>query len=518
VPPPVIIGAGHNGLVAAYYLAKAGRRPLVLESRDIVGGGAITRELHPGFRCPTLTHHVFLWRDIAREMDLARHGLELLTPPVEVFAPATDGRALVLSADARRSAESVRAFSARDADAYAAYRESIERVSGVLASLFASPPPDIDRPGTRDLWNLLGTGRVFRALGKRDERRLLRWGPMPVADLMHEWFESEPLMAALAGPAISGTMLGPRSAGSALVLMIREAHRQLAGGTLRVRGGPGALTQALAAAARAAGADIRTGASVDRITVRDERVTGLVLAGGEQIATDVVVSAVDPKTTFLRLLEPTDLSPDFASKIRNYRAAGTIAKINLALSALPAFRSADPQSLSGRIHIGPTVDYLERAFDHAKYGEVSAAPWLDITIPSISDPSLAPSGGQVMSIYVHFAPYRLRDVTWSAAAPALLDTVLRVLEAAAPGIARLVAGSEVITPVQLERDHGFAGGHIFHGELALDQLFTFRPLLGYARYDSPIAGLHLCGAGTHPGGFLSGASGRLAAQRLTPAG
>ena len=509
----IIIGAGHNGLAAAFYLAKAGLKPLVLERRDTVGGGAITGELHPGFRCPTLSHEILLWADLARDMGLERHGVEWLKPDTDVFAPTLDGRALTLYEDPRRSADAIRAFHARDADAYPEYRAAAGRVTDVLASLFMSPPPSIDRPGARDIWNLLGTGRRFRALGHRDGYRLLRWGPMPVADLMGEWFATDVLSAAIAARGLSGTMLGPRSAGSALVLLMHETHRRLAGGVLRVRGGPGVLTQAIRDAARAAGAEVRTGTGVERILTADERVTGVV-AGGAEISASIVVSALDPKTTFLGLVDPLDLSPEFVTQVRNYRAAGTVAKINLALSSLPAFTAANAQALSGRIHIGPGLDYLERAFDHAKYGEASAEPWLDVTIPSIVDPGLAPAGAHVMSIYAHYAPVALRGGDWEKAADPLLQRVLRTLEQFAPGIGALVVAAHVIAPPQLERDFGFSGGHMFHGELALDQLFTMRPLLGYGRYDSPIGGLYLCGGGTHPGGFMTGASGRLAAAAV----
>lgn len=504
-------------MTAAFYLAKAGLKPLVLERRDTVGGGAITGDLHPGFRVPTLSHHLLLWTDIVRDMALQRHGVEFLKPVADVFVPALDGRALTLYHDPQRSADAIRPFSAADADAYPAYRHAIDRVTGVLASLFTSPPPSIDRPGPRDLWNLLATGRKFRSLGHRDGYRLLRWGPMPVADLMAEWFETDLLSAALAAPGVSGTMFGPRSAGSALVLLMHETHRRLAEGAVRARGGPGALTTAMADAARAAGADIRTGVAVERILAANDQVTGVV-AGGAELAANTVISALDPKTTFLRLMDPVDLSPEFVTQVRNFRAAGTVAKINLALSALPVFVGApSEEALSGRIQIGPGLDYLERAFDHAKYGEPSADPWLDITIPSILDPQLAPAGAHVMSVYVHYAPAKLRASEWNAAAGPLLQRVLRTLERFAPGISALVVASQVITPTTLERDFGFHGGHFFHGELALDQLFTMRPLLGYGRYDSPIRGLYLCGAGTHPGGFMTGASGRLAAAMVRDA-
>lgn len=507
----VIIGGGHNGLAAAYYLAKAGIKPIVLEARGAIGGGAVTGEIHPGFRCPTLTHRTCLHADIVRDMNLAGHGVEFVAPSVELFAPDIDGRPVVLSADPARTAEGLRLRSAKDSDAFAAYRATLGRIAGAVAGLLTQPPPDIDRPGTRDAWNLLKVGRRVRALGERDAYRLLRWAPMPVADLMSEWFEDDLLRAALSAPALSGTMFGPRSAGSGLVLLLQHAHEQLAGGASQVRGGPGALTSAMAAAARDAGAEIRTNARVERILITNNEVAG-VLVDGRELPATVVMSAVDPKSTFLRLVTATDLGPDFRSKILHYRAAGTVAKVNLALSALPAFRgAASPEWLSGRIHIGPTMDYMERAFDRAKYGEVPEAPWLDLAIPSILDPDLAPNGCHVMSVYAHYAPYRLRGSEWSAATQPLLHTVLNTLDTFAPGTSSLVVAAQTLTPADLETEYGFHGGHVFHGELALDQLFAARPLLGYARYETPIRGLYLCGAGTHPGGFLTGTSGRLAA-------
>jgi phytoene dehydrogenase-like protein len=335
---------------------------------------------------------------------------------------------------------------------------------------------------------------------------------MPIADLVHEWFEHELVRATIAAPALTGTMFGPRSAGSSLMLLMRDAHRQLAGGAaLRVKGGPGAATRALAAAAHAAGADIRTSTPVERIVVRENAVRAVV-AAGRVLDADVVVSGADPKTTFLRLIEPSELSPDFAAKMQHYRAAGTVAKVNLALSSLPAFGCA-PDALDGRIQIGPDLDYLERAFDHAKYGEFSSEPWLELTIPSLLDDSLTPAGAHVASVYVHYAPRALR-ADWTVARDALLANVLNVLERYAPGLRSQVVAAQVITPLDLERDYGLSGGHIFHGELALDQLFTMRPLLGWARYRTPVRGLYLCGAGTHPGYGVSGLSGLNAAREI----
>ena len=505
----IVIGAGHNGLTAAFYLARAGVKPIVFEARAEVGGGAITNELHPGFHCPTLTHEVLLQQRLVGEMDLARHGLEVLRAPARVCSLSPAGQ-LVIDENAQQTRQSITAFSVKDAEAFPAFQTSLQRAASVLASAFEYPPPPIDRPGATDLWNLLKTVRTFRSLGRRDAHRLLRWGPMPVADLVQEWFEHELVRATIAAPALTGTMFGPRSAGSSLMLLMREAHRRLSGSSaLRVKGGPGAATRALAAAAQAAGAEIRTSTPVERIVVRGNAVRAIV-AAGQTVSTDVVVSGADPKTTFLRLIEPSELSPDFAAKIQHYRAAGTVAKVNLALSSLPDF-GCSPEALSGRIQIGPDLDYLERAFDHAKYGEFSTEPWLELTIPSLVDGTLAPAGAHVASVYVHYAPRGLR-ADWTVARDALLANVLNVLERYAPGLRSQVVAAQVLTPLDLERDYGLAGGHIFHGELALDQLFTMRPLLGHARYGTPVSGLYLCGAGTHPGGFLTGASGRLAAH------
>jgi phytoene dehydrogenase-like protein len=511
----IVIGGGHNGLAAAFYLAKAGLKPVVLERADAVGGGAITGTLHPEFRCPTLSHNASIRLDVAHEMNLAAHGVEFLDSSVSAFAPSLDDRGLVLYEDVQPTLEIIRRFSHRDAERYAGFRASMNQVSSVLASLWNAIPPDIDRPSSADIWHLLKTARRFRALGRQDAFRLLRWLSMSAADFLEEWFETDLLRATLAATGVSGGMLGPRSAGSALVSLLRETSNHLNGNARQVRGGPSALTEAMASAARAVGADIRTASTVERILVSNNRVTGVVVAGTEIPAT-AVVSGIDPKATFMNLLDPADLSPDVVGKIRNYRARGTLAKVNLALSALPSFRGArnDPQVLTGRIHIGQDIDYLERAFDCAKYGQVSDAPWLEISIPSILDSTLAPPGGHVMSIYAHYAPFHLQGSTWEKERDTLLVRVMNALDLFAPQISDLVVARQVITPMDMERTYGYSSGHVFHGELALDQLFAMRPLLGYARYTTPVDGLFLCGAGTHPGGLMSGASGKWAALRV----
>lgn len=508
----VIIGAGHNGLAAAFYLARAGRRPLVLERRPWTGGGAVSTEIHPGFRAPALSHEILLDEQIVRDLDLKNGGAGFLAGSSLICSPSLDGPALVLNADSPVASGSLRIPGTKDADAFRAFRSAVERAAAVVAATFQSPPPDIDTPGASDLWSLFKAGHRFRSLGTREGHQLLRWLSMPIGDLVGEWFDNELLRATVAGPGLSGTMLAPRSAGGAFVMLLREASRLRAGGrSLRPRGGPGTLMQAMAAAATRAGAEIRTGVNVDRILVRDGRVAGVV-ANGEEIPCTTVASGADPKTTLLSLVDPVHLEPDFVVRVRNYRAAGTVAKVNLALSSLPRFGGVDDDRvLEGRIHIGPTLDYLERAFDHVKYGEVSAEPWLDVTIPSLADETLAPSGAHVASIYVHCAPYRLRGLDWPTANGLVLERTLAVLEAYAPQVRSQIVAAQVFSPADLERDLGLSGGHIFHGELALDQIFTMRPLLGQAGFDTPIQGLYLCGAGTHPGGFMTGMSGRLAA-------
>lgn len=518
----IILGAGHNGLVAAWHLAKAGLKPLVLERRSVVGGGAVTEEIHPGFRCSTLAHACGpLDAGIVRDMQLARHGAEFIHPDPRVFAPAPDGRALLLYNDAARSAQSIAKLSAKDAQKYPQFQEVLARIGGFLSQVMSFTPPDIDQPSASDLWHLLQTGRGFRKLSRADMFRLLRWGPMAVADLASEFFKTELLRATIAARGIFGAFLGPWSAGSGTILLLRAAaDPHPAGSSTSVRGGLGKLTAAMAAAAKEAGAEIRTGAEVSQIMVKDGAATGVVLAGGEEIAAKCVISGADPRRTYLKLLDPVHLAPDFLVKMQHYRAPGTVAKVNLALDALPKFRAlaaagaGGDGALGGRIHIGPEIDYLERAFDDSKYGDFSRAPYLDVMIPSIADPSLAPAGKHVMSVHVQFAPYHLKTGSWPERRDALGDVVLKTLAEYAPDLPSLVLARQIITPLDLEETYGFTGGHIFHGELALDQLFTMRPLIGWARHRTPIRGLYLCGSGTHPGNGLTGLSGANAAREI----
>jgi len=513
----VIIGGGHNGLVTAFYLAKAGYKPLVLERNAQVGGAAVTDEFHPGFRCSTLAHTAGPIRpDIVRDMQLEKHGLRLITPDVAVTALSPDGRALTLYQDAAKSAQEISAFSQKDAVKYPEFEKSLGKISKVIADALATTPPDIDNPSRGDLWSMLQTGRAIRKLGKKDMFRLLRWGPMAVADLASEYFETELLRAVIAARGVFGTFLGPWSAGSALVLLIRAAaDSHPAGSATFAAGGAGSITQAMASAAKAAGAEIRTGAEVIEIHVQNGVATAVILSTGEEIQAKAVISNADPKRTLLKLTDPTHLSPDFVQKLQNYRGNGTVAKVNLALSGLPKFTAlnGDASALKGRIHIGNEIDYLERAFDESKYGQFSKQPYLEATIPSLTDPTLAPDGKHVMSVYMQYAPYKLKG-DWEQQRKALGQTVVKTLAQYAPNLPELILTHQIITPHDLEEKYGLTGGQIFHGDLSLDQFFTMRPLLDWARYRTPIEKLYLCGSGTHPGAGLTGGSGANAAREI----
>jgi phytoene dehydrogenase-like protein len=516
----VIVGGGHNGLVAAFYLAKAGLKPLVLERRAQTGGAAVTEEFYPGFRCSTLAHSAGpLVPEIAADMELERHGLKLVTPAISVTALSPDGRALSLSNTTVLAAKEITTFSQHDAANYPAFQESLARIGGVIAETLRMTPPDIDSPSRADLWSMLQTGRSLRKLGKRDMYRLLRWGPMAVADLATEFFDNDLLRATIAARGIFGTAFGPWSAGSSLVLLLRAAGDSHPAGTASFAiGGMGAVTQAMTASAKEAGAEIRSDAEVKEIRVKGGAATSVVVSSGEEIPAKTIVSNADPRRTLLHLVDPTHLTPDFVMKLRNYRMPGTVAKVNLALSALPTFTAfkhdSDGEALRSRLHIGPEIDYLERAFDESKYGNFSQHPYLEVTIPSLTDPSLAPAGKHVMSIYMQYAPFKLKNGDWESQRDALGNTVVQTLSEYAPDLPGLVEDGQIITPKDLEETYSLTGGHIFHGELALDQFFTMRPLLDWARYNTPIRNLYLCGSGTHPGVGLTGASGGNAAREI----
>jgi len=525
----VIVGAGHNALVTATYLAKGGLRTLVLERRDRVGGAADTSELAPGIRVPALAHTVGRLRaSIQKDLVLSLHGLSLVAPEVRVFAPSPDGSGITLWSDVARTAQGLRGASAHDADAYPAFDRRLRSMGRFLDELARSTPPDIKSPRLGDAISALRLGRSFKGLGREGSRTVLRVLPMAVADLVAESFESDPLRAALAWRGVRFGSVGPWSAGTASMLLMDGAGNDggAAGETVFAKGGPGALSDALAAAAREAGAEIRTGAEVTSITSRDGRATGVVLAGGEEIEACGVVSGVDPKRTLVDLVDPVAVGPSLGWRAGNIRTPGVVAKVNLALRKLPTFPAAggDEALLRGRIVVAPSIDVMERAFDATKYGRWSEQPILEATIPSLSDPSLVEgsrAGTQVMSVIAQYAPYALRGhgagrppADWEAARELLGDAIMGVLEGVAPGIGKLVTHRQVLTPLDLERQYGLTGGHPLHAEAGLDQFFVWRPLLGHARYRLGLERLYLCGSGAHPGGGITGGPGQNAAREI----
>jgi len=520
----IVVGGGHNGLVAGAYLAKAGLRTLVLEKRATLGGTVETRPLADGKRGPGLFHTVGRLRpSVARELGLRGHGLTLVAPEVRAFAPQPDGRGVTLWTDPARTADELRAWSAADGAAWVEFDRHIRALAAFMASLNDATPPATSGGSLADAITGLLLGRAFKKLSKDDARQLLRILPMAIADFVAESFESEPVRAAVAMRAVAFTALGAWSMGTTAALLADSAGNDggAAGQTVYAKGGPGALADALAGAARGFGAEIRTGVEVVGVTTDDGRATGVVLASGDEIAAPIVASGLDPKRTLLELLPPLELGPNLRWRAGNIRQPGRVARVNLGLAALPTFPAAGERAdaarrLRGRILVGAiSIDDMERAFDASKYGRVSDDLLLEATIPTLVDPSLAPDGGHVMSVIAQYVPYRLADGTWDTAArEALGDRVVARLESVAPGISGLVTAREVLTPVDLEAEYGLTGGHPYHQEPGLDAWFAWRPLVGHARYRMPVAGLYLVGPGAHPGGGVTGAPAQNAVREI----
>jgi len=515
----IIVGAGHNGLVTAAYLARAGQRVLVLEARDRVGGACTTEETWPGYRVSSAAYVVSLFRpEIVRDLDLGRHGYQVLPRNPSSFTPFPDGRSLLLGPDAALNHREVAKFSVRDAERLPAYEAMLLRIAGAIEPTLLETPPDPFSRRLGDLWRLGKTALRFARLGA-DGPRAVEILTAPARTILDRWFESDELKATRATDAIIGTFASPSTPGTAYVLFhhVMGECNGARGVWGYVKGGMGSLPEALASAAREHGAEIRTGAKVRSIEVRDGRARGVVLVDGAELTARRVVSCADATVTLLGLVGAKHLPDEVAEAVRAIDYSSASLKINLALSRLPDFTArpgAPGPHHRGTIHVCPSLEYMERAFDDARAGRPSSQPILEATIPSVVDPSVAPPGRHLMSIFVQYAPYRLAEGTWDEQKEPFADRCVEVLERYAPGFRDSVLHREVLSPLDLERRFALTGGNIFQGSMGLSQLFSMRPVPGYADYRTPVNGLYLCGAATHPGGGVMGACGYNAAREL----
>lgn len=516
----IVIGGGHNGLVTAAYLARAGRQVLVLERRGLLGGCAVTEEVWPGYRVSTGAYLVSLLQErIVRELELERFGYRVLPKDPAFFSAYPDGRHLFFWQDDRRTFAEIAKFSERDAVAYPKYEAYLERLAAVVESLLLVTPPELPPKKLGDFLEYLKLLARFRHLGPREISGLVKIFTQSAADFLDEWFESPQIKVTLATDGVIGANGGPRSAGTAYILM----HHCMGGVAGKrglwgfVKGGMGAVSEAIAASARSHGAEIRTECAVDHVLVRDGRAQGVVLANGDELHAPLVASNLDPKVTFLRMVEARHLDPEFRAAVEHFRVEGTSLKMNLALDGLPDFTALPgtpgPQH-GATMHICPSIDYVERAWDDAKYGRPSRSPLLEMTCPTVYDPSLAPAGRHIMGIFLQYAPYTLRDAHWDDLREPYGDRVLEAISEYAPNMRDIVRERQVLSPLDLERRFGISGGNIFHGEMSLDQMFVLRPVAGWARYKTPVRGLWLCGSGAHPGGGVMGAPGYNAAREM----
>ena len=516
----IVVGAGHNGLTCAAYLARAGRRVLVLERRHVVGGATVSEESHPGFTFSSCSYVVSLLRpQIIRDLELSRHGLEIL-PLDWTWSPFEDGSSLLRGPDPEMNRRNIARFSPRDADRYPLFGQAMSELGRRMKPLIEAPTPEPSRLRPGMLLELLRLLRRFAPLGEDELAALVKMMTMSAADLLGEWFESDRLIGPMSVSGIIGTFLGPRSPGTAYVLL----HHYMGeiDGAFRAwglqKGGTGGVALAIARAARAFGAEIRTDAPVARILLRGGEARGVVLENGDEIAARTVISGADPHRTFLGMVGEESLDPDFAARIRRFKMRGSSGKVNLALDSLPEIPGLgkDSPALRGDITISPSVDYVERAYDDAKYGRFSRRPCLDCVIPSLTDPSVAPPGKHVMSVFVQYAPYKLAEgaADWENQREAFGDAVCDTLERFLPGLRQRILFRQVLTPWDLEKTYGLTEGNIFHGELTLEQLAFLRPAAGWARYRTPIRKLWICGSGTHPGGGIMAAPGQLCASAM----
>jgi phytoene dehydrogenase-like protein len=508
----IVIGGGHNGLACAAYLARSGLDVLVLERRDVLGGAAVTEEPWPGYRVSSASYVVSLMPPrIVDELELERFGYQVSLVDPDYWVPYPDGSSLTLWGDARRTAEEIAAFSKADADAYLEFDRYFEHIGDLLRELLFVVPPNLS---VREVRRWLKVGRRLRHWSGRDVAELIRLFTLSGAAFLDEWFEDERVKGAMATQAIIGAWCGPMSPGSAYVLMhhwIGEVDGQ-AGAWGWVHGGMGALSRSLAESASAAGAEIRTGAPVHRVTVRNGRATGVELQDGTTLEARRVVSNAHPVTTYLDLVGEADLPDEVVRDVRRYRSMSGSVKVNLALSDLPRPSAwdgpvpGDPHT--GLFAISPSIEYLERAWDDAKYGRTSEHPYMEAVFPTVFEPGLAPEGKHLALCFTQFGPFELAEGSWDTEREAYGRKIVGLLEEYCPGAADLVEHAEVLAPPDIEERYGLLGGNIFQGDMSPDQMFSLRPIPGYADHRTPIAGLYLCGAGTHPGGGVMGVPGR----------
>lgn len=511
----VVLGGGHNGLVAATYLARAGRRVLVLERRASLGGAITTEEIRPGFRAPTGAALCgLLRREVIDDLELIRHGLSFIPFDPAAVLLADGQKPLRIWRDPRKAQFEIAQSSPADAAAYPRFLALMAEIAKVIDPLMVTVPLSVADPSIADGWFLLGRALKLRRMGRQTMFETLRMPPMSLNDYLSEWFEDERLKTSLSVDALFGIFRGPWSPGTAFGLIHHHLPEANGGMWAFIRGGSSALPAALGEAAREAGVAVRTNAEVRRILSPDGRVTGIELASGETIPVRAVVSTLDPKRTFLQLADPLVLGADFVLRVRNYKSEGCLSKVNIALDAAPQMPSIGDGGLPAHIQIAESMEYLERAYDDAKHGQMSGAPVLDITVPTTVDASLAPPGKHILSVLVQYTPYHLKKGTWEDQRDALGQRVLDLLQIHIPNVRSALAGMEVLTPADLESKFGLTGGHIFHGEMTLDQQYVLRPIPGWGRYRTPIPGLYLAGSGTHPGGGITGAPGYNGAHAL----
>jgi phytoene dehydrogenase-like protein len=520
----IIVGGGHNGLTCAAYLAKAGRKVLLLERRHILGGATVSEEIHPGFTFSSCSYVVSLLRpQVIRDLELAKHGLEIL-PLDWTFSPFEDGSSLLRGPDGEMNRRNIARFSPRDAERYPFFGQAMSELGRLVKPLIEAPTPEPSKLKPSTIIELLRLGKRFKDLDEDWMAANLKMMTMSAVDFLSEWFESERLIGPMSVSGIIGTFLGIRSPGTAYVLL----HHYMGeiDGAFRAwglqKGGTGGVAMAIARSARALGAEIKTECPVDKILMSGGEARGVVLENGDEYHAKVVVSGADPHRTFLGMVGEDRLDADFATQIKRFKMRGSSGKVNLALDSLPEFHGldADSPALGGDITIAPSVDYLERAYDDAKYGRFSRQPFLDCVIPSLTDPSVAPPGKHVMSIFVQYAPYAIAEgpADWENQREAFGDAVIDTLERFSPGIKDRILHRHVLTPWDIEQTYGLTEGNIFHGELSLEQLAFMRPAAGWARYRTPIERLWLCGSGAHPGGGIMAAPGQLCAKTMLESG